>query len=60
MHPLASDDIWMSLNCDPRGFPTEFFTRIPANRKVAYLSRTVGPRGQNRLPRSNRTMQARP
>jgi hypothetical protein len=50
MHPLASDDIWMSLNCDPRGFPTEFFTRIPANRKVAYLSRTVGPRGPRTPP----------
>jgi len=50
MHPLASDDIWMSLNCDPSGLPTEFNTSIPANRKVAFLSRIVGPRGPRTPP----------
>jgi hypothetical protein len=37
------NDVWISLNCDPAGQPREFFTRVPANRKIAFLSRTVGP-----------------
>lgn len=44
---FASDagvnDVWISLNCDPDGQPREFFTRIPPNRRIAFVSRTVGP-----------------
>ncbi|MDB5319687.1 MAG: hypothetical protein JWN40_1318 [Phycisphaerales bacterium] len=48
--PMVADDIWVSLNCDVTGRPTEFFTHLPANRKVAFLARTVGPRGPRTPP----------
>jgi hypothetical protein len=48
--PMVADDIWVSLNCDTTGQPTEFNTRVPANRKVAFLSRIVGPRGPRTPP----------
>lgn len=38
----TQDDIWTSLRCDPAGEPAEFDIQIPANRKVAFLSRSVG------------------
>jgi hypothetical protein len=51
---FASDagvnDVWLSLNCDPAGQPSEFFIRIPANRKVAFLSRSVGPASPKTTP----------
>jgi hypothetical protein len=40
----------MSLNCDASGRPTEFEIRIPAHRKVAFVSRTVGPRAPKTTP----------
>jgi hypothetical protein len=48
--PMGADDIWISLNCDVSGRPTEFFTRLPANRKLAFLALPVGPRGPRTPP----------
>ena len=36
------DDVWVSLNCDTAGQPKAFATWIPAGRRVAFLSRSVG------------------
>jgi hypothetical protein len=48
--PMAADDIWVNLNCDTTGRPTEFLARLPANRKIAFMSRTIGPRGPRTPP----------
>jgi hypothetical protein len=44
------DDLWMTLNCRTDGQPAEFCTRIPANMKVAFVSRSVGPRAPQTPP----------
>jgi hypothetical protein len=46
----TQDDIWTSLKCDPAGQPIEFNIKIPANRKVAFLSRSVGPHSPKTPP----------
>lgn len=38
------DDIWMALNCDTSGRPLDFYIRLPARRKVAFMTRSVGMR----------------
>jgi hypothetical protein len=48
--PMTPDSIWVSLNCDVTGRPTEFFTHLPAKGTLAFLSRTVGPRGPRTPP----------
>jgi hypothetical protein len=47
----GADDVWISLNCDTSGRPREFVTNIPTNRKLAFLSRSVGPRAPASAPR---------
>jgi hypothetical protein len=47
---MNADDIWVNLNCDTAGHPSEFLTRLPANRKLAFMSRTIGPRGPRTAP----------
>ena len=46
----GADDIWISLSCDSTGRPTQFDIRIPANRKLAFLSRTAGPHSPKTQP----------
>jgi hypothetical protein len=51
--PAGVNDVWLTLNCDPAtGRPTEFFARIPANRKIAFLSRTLGPAAPRTPPKT--------
>jgi hypothetical protein len=44
------DDFWMTLNCRTDGQPAEFCTQIPANRKVAFVARSAGPRAPRTTP----------
>jgi len=54
-HPLyasrrAQDATWMSLGCDTMGRPLFFHARIPGGAKLAYVSRSVGPRAPQTEP----------
>ena len=40
----------MTLNCRTDGQPDAFRARIPANMKVAFVSRSVGPRAPQSAP----------
>ena len=56
-HPvLASrrglDETFMALNCDAGGRPLHFYTAIPPGAKIAYRSRSVGPRAPQPAPRT--------
>lgn len=44
------DDMWLSINCDITGRPKEFDLRLPARRKVAFLSRMIGARSPRATP----------
>ncbi|HEY7116619.1 MAG TPA: hypothetical protein VH475_08535 [Tepidisphaeraceae bacterium] len=48
--PIANDDLFVTLNCDTTGRPAEFLADIPPNRKLAFVSRTVGPRAPRTTP----------
>jgi len=54
-HPLFAsrrgmDSTWMSLGCDTTGRPIFFHARLPGGAKLAYLSRSVGPRAPQTEP----------
>jgi hypothetical protein len=44
------DDVFVTLNCKTSGEPSEFLTRLPANRRLAFRSRSVGPRAPQAKP----------
>jgi hypothetical protein len=37
------DDLWISLNCDVNGKPSEYDIRLPPKAKLAFVSRSVAP-----------------
>ncbi len=46
----GEDDIPTTLICTPTGQPKQFDIQIPAERKIAFLSRTVGPHSPKAKP----------
>lgn len=49
------DDIWTALNCDTSGRPLDFYIRLPARRKLAFLNRSVGVRAPLATPEASLT-----
>lgn len=49
----GEDDIQTTLICSPTGEPKQFNIQIPSNRKIAFLSRTVGTKSPRTEPNPN-------